>query len=131
MSAKDLTDLVASTKAGAISLFIGVTRDHQQGREVEYLEYEAFVPMAEKMLEQIAQEAKNKWKLEKVAIHHRIGPVAVGKESVIIAVSSAHRKEAIEACHFLIDRLKEKVPIWKKEYFSNGEAQWLVNFPRQ
>lgn len=126
-----LQALVSRPEAGAISLFLGVTRNHQQGKAVLRLEYEAYAPMACKVMEQIAAEAKAKWRLEAVALHHRIGVVPVGEASVGIAVSAAHRAEAIEACHYLIDRLKEVVPVWKKEFFSDGQAQWLANFPRQ
>jgi len=126
-----LSDLVSRPQAGAISLFVGITRDNQSGRSVEFLEYEAYQPMAIKMLEEIAGEAHKKWKLEAIAIHHRIGRVKIQEASVVIAVSSAHRLEAIEACHYLIDRLKEVVPIWKKEFFSDKSSQWLANRPRQ
>ncbi len=122
---------VAHPGAGAISLFVGVTRSHHQGRPVVRLEYEAYASMACRVMAQLGDEAKAKWSLEAVAIHHRIGLVPVGEASVIIAVSAAHRAEALDACHYLIDRLKEVVPIWKKEFFADGQAQWLANSPRQ
>ena len=101
--------------AGGIDIFIGTTRDNANGRNVLFLEYEAYVPMALKKMEEIANEARQRWCITKVAIVHRIGRVEIGEASVLIAVSSAHRNEAFEACRFAIDTLKETVPIWKKE----------------
>lgn len=131
LSLDECNRLVATPAAGAIVHFVGVTRGKQgsdQGpKEVTELHYEAYEPMALKILAQIAEEAKEKFEIEKVAIHHRIGVVAVGEPSVIIAVSSAHRGPALEASRFLIDILKEKAPIWKKEIFTEGDPLWLAN----
>ncbi len=123
----DVSAVVNSVKAdqaGGIDVFIGTTRDRSKGRSVVKLEYEAYIPMATKCLDEIAQEARRRWNLQATSIVHRVGMVAVGEASVVIAVSSAHRDEAFQACRFLIDRLKEVVPIWKREYFSDGAIEW-------
>lgn len=117
-------DSVTTPESGGIDIFIGATRNHSKHRPVLYLEYEAYEPMALKVIEQIEHEARGKWQLHKVAIVHRIGKVDVGEASVVIAVSSSHRKEAFEACRFLIDTLKKTVPIWKREYFADGTIEW-------
>ena len=120
----DLFAASADPTAGATVVFVGMTRNHNEGRRVEHLEYEAYPGMAEKQLERIAKEASERWKVARVAIVHRIGAVPIGQASVAIAVSSAHRGEAFEAARFTIDRLKEVVPIWKKEFFEGG-AIWI------
>lgn len=122
----DLLAKVASPRAGAIATFLGVVRDNSLGRKVRYLLYEAYPPMALKEMEAIEREARAKWQIEKIAITHRIGRLEVGEASVAIAVSSPHRREGIEACHFAIDRLKQTVPVWKKEYWEGGEV-WIEN----
>ncbi|MBU6281103.1 molybdenum cofactor biosynthesis protein MoaE [bacterium] len=120
----DLVRAAGDPASGALVLFVGTTRDHNQGRQVERLEYEAYPGMAEREMEKIADEARRRWPLQKVAIVHRTGVVPVGEASVAIAVSSAHRADAFEAARFAIDRLKEVVPIWKKEFFEGGEI-WI------
>jgi len=118
--------LVADPGAGAISTFCGVTRNSWQGRVVVKLEYEAYVPMATKKLWQLCEQVAEKWEVAKVAIAHRTGIVEVGEPSVIIAVSSAHRRESLEAVAWAIDELKAMVPIWKREFFEDG-SQWKEN----
>ncbi|MFM7736572.1 MAG: molybdenum cofactor biosynthesis protein MoaE [Alphaproteobacteria bacterium] len=120
----DLVRAAGDPASGALVLFVGTTRDHNQGRRVERLEYEAYPGMAEREMEKIAEEARRRWPLQQVAIVHRTGVVPVGSASVAIAVSSAHRADAFEAARFAIDRLKEVVPIWKKEFFEGGEV-WI------
>ena len=115
---------VADPGAGAICLFVGVTRENNEGRDVERLEYEAYAGMAEREIERIAVAAKDRWDIRRIAVVHRTGVVPIGMASVAIAVSSAHRGPAFEAARFTIDRLKEVVPIWKKEFFSGG-AVWI------
>ena len=115
---------VRDPKAGAIVTFLGTTRVENAGRRVRRLEYEAFVSMATKEMRTLATLAKKRWPLRKVAMVHRIGVVPVGEASVAIAVSAGHRGEAFDACHWLIDRLKEVVPIWKKEHYQGGEV-WI------
>jgi len=109
----DLLAKVASPRAGAIASFLGIVRDNSLGRKVRYLLYEAYPPMAIKEMEAIEREVRQKWQIEKIAITHRVGRLEIGAASVAIAVSSAHRREGIEACHFAIDRLKQTVPVWK------------------
>jgi molybdopterin synthase catalytic subunit len=115
---------VADPASGATVTFIGTTRDHHDGRAVTQLEYEAFPEMALAELHKIGATATARWPIAKIAIVHRIGIVPIGDASVVIAVSAAHRAPAFAACHFAIDRLKEIVPIWKKEHFAGG-AVWI------
>jgi molybdopterin synthase catalytic subunit len=119
-----VTAAVARPSAGATVTFVGTTRDHNDGRRVSRLEYEAYPEMALAEMRKIGETAQQRWPIEKVAIVHRIGVVPLGEASVVIAVSAGHRHAAFEACHFAIDRLKEVVPIWKKEYFEGGEI-WV------
>jgi molybdopterin synthase catalytic subunit len=114
---------VSGDANGAVCTFVGQVRRHSRGREVAYLEYNAYVPMAEKMLRRIAEEAESRWGCE-VAIQHRIGRIALGEASVVVVVGSPHRAEAFEACRWCIDILKETVPIWKREVCPDG-AYWI------
>jgi molybdopterin converting factor subunit 1 len=115
---------VAARSAGAICTFAGATRESNAGRSVIRLEYEAFEPMALSEMHKIAVRAGERWPITRIAIVHRVGPVNVGETSVVIAVSAPHRAAAFAACRFAIDRLKQVVPIWKKEYFEGGET-WV------
>ena len=119
-----LVRAVADPRAGAVVTFLGTTRSENGGRRVVRLEYEAFTAMAEREMRALGREAARRWPLRKVAVVHRVGVVPVGEASVAIAVSAAHRAEAFAACHWLIDRLKETVPIWKKEHFRGGVV-WI------
>ena len=119
-----LHELVLRPQAGAVSLFLGVVRDNNLGRDVDYLEYDAYPAMAVKIMRQIAAEIRERWEVEAIAMQHRVGRLQIGEASVAVAVSSAHRGEGIEACHYGIDRLKAIVPIWKKEVWADGEA-WI------
>ena len=116
--------LVADPAAGAVVTFTGSVRDHARGRAVTALEYEAYAPAAEIQLARIAAEIAERWGIARVAVHHRVGLLPVGEASVVIAVASAHRGEAFAACEYAIVRLKEIVPIWKKEFYSDG-AVWI------
>ncbi|KAJ2156338.1 Molybdopterin synthase catalytic subunit [Coemansia sp. RSA 552] len=122
-------DLVRSDSAGAISTFEGTTRNTFSGKRVLRLEYEAYESMASKEWYKIVQEARSKYHLLGTVMHHRIGEVGVGQTSVIIAASSAHRADAINAVHFLIDSLKVRLPIWKKELLEDGDELWKQNEP--
>ncbi len=115
---------VRDPAAGAVVTFVGTTRNTNVGRRVVRLEYEAFAPMAEREMRTLAADATRRWGLRKVAMVHRIGRVPVGQASVAIAVAAGHRGEAFAACHWLIDRLKETVPIWKREHFRGGTV-WI------
>ena len=115
---------IADPSAGAIDLFIGATRNTAEGKRVLWLEYEAYLPMVLEQIQRLVQEATSHWNLCKVTIIHRVGKVGIGEASVVIGVSSSHRKEAFEGCRFLIDNLKKTVPIWKKEVFEQKE-EWV------
>jgi molybdopterin synthase catalytic subunit/molybdopterin converting factor small subunit len=114
----------ASDDAGAVATFVGTVRRTSRGRDVLYLEYEAFEEMAEPMLARLADELKAKHDLCEVAIHHRLGRVEIGEPSVVIAVSAPHRAAALEACREAIDTLKRTIPLWKKEVYAGGE-EWI------
>jgi molybdopterin synthase catalytic subunit len=125
----DVVELLASVsvpEAGGIDMFLGTTRNHSKGKKVIRLEYEAYSPMALRMMSEIESEIRKRWNIQKISIVHRIGAVPVMEASVAIAVSAAHRKEAFEACRYAIDELKKRVPIWKKEIFEDGEV-WVEN----
>jgi len=115
---------VRDDKAGAIATFVGTTRRHSRGREVLYLEYEAYEGMAEQMMAALAAGLAERHELCEVAIHHRVGRVEIGETSVVIAVSAPHRAAALAACREAIDELKVSVPLWKKEVYVGGE-EWI------
>jgi molybdopterin synthase catalytic subunit len=115
---------VETEEAGAVATFIGTTRLHSRGRTVEHLEYEAYAGMAEQVMSEIAAALRSSYDLCDIAIHHRIGRVGIGEPSVVIAVSAAHRQDALAACKDAIDTLKERVPLWKKEVYEGGE-EWI------
>ena len=115
---------VRDAGAGAIATFIGTTRAHSRGRDVLYLDYEAYEGMAEQAMADLADELKRRHELCKVAIHHRVGRVEIGETSVVIAVSAPHRTAALAACREAIDELKVSVPLWKKESYVGGE-EWI------
>ena len=116
--------LVANPGAGAIATFIGTVRDHGRGKSVTHLDYEAYAPAAELTLAQIGDEIQERWGIGHVAIVHRVGSLPVGEASVVISVASPHRDAAFDACRYAIERIKEIVPIWKKEHYADGAA-WL------
>jgi MoaE-MoaD fusion protein len=115
---------VASDDAGAIATFSGTARRHSRGRVVRYLEYEAYEGMAEETMERVAGRLKEHYDLHEIAIHHRVGRVELGQPSVVIAISAAHRADALAACKEAIDSLKTEVPLWKKEVYEGGE-EWI------
>ena len=120
----DSIKFVADKTCGATATFLGSTRDNNLGRQVKFLEYEAYEPMADRKLSQIAHEMIDNWEINKVSIQHRVGRVPLGNASLVVSVSSKHRKDAFSACEFSINRIKEIVPIWKKEYYEDGEI-WI------
>jgi molybdopterin synthase catalytic subunit len=125
-------ELVREMKApvdGAVVVFEGIVRDNLHGRPTRYLEYEGYEPMAVRTMEEIGAEARQKFAIDRVAIIHRLGRLEIGETSVAIVVTSAHRRAAFQACQFAIDRLKQIVPIWKKEYFEDG-AVWAESESR-
>ena len=108
---------------GAVASFLGIVRNHDHGRAVKSLYYDCYCSMAEKMIKALVQETEARWDVEKVLVLHRVGLLEIGEVAVVIAVSSAHRAEAFEACRFMIEKIKEKVPIWKKEIFEDGMSE--------
>tara|TARA_B100000745_G_scaffold299065_1_gene249024 strand:+ start:1123 stop:1584 length:462 start_codon:yes stop_codon:yes gene_type:complete len=120
-----ITNLVRNDSNGAVVTFLGNTRDNFEGKRVIRLEYEAYVKMAEKKLEEIRQEMIKEFGIEDIAIGHRIGVVDIGETSLVVAVASPHRTEAFNACHKVVDRVKEIVPIWKKEVYADG-SRWVA-----
>jgi len=120
-----ITALVRKDTNGAVVTFLGTTRVFSEGKRVVKLEYEAYEVMARKKLEEICQEMRVEFGISDIAIAHRLGPVDIGQVSLVVAVSSPHRREAFLACHKVVDRLKETVPIWKKEVFEDG-SRWVA-----
>ena len=129
ISADDVIRAVEAGDAGAIVTFLGTVRNNTDGREVVCLEYEAYPPMAEKKMAEIAREVHEKWGIDRVAMIHRIGRLEIGEVSVAVAVASPHRREGFEACHYAMNRLKQIVPIWKREVWRDGEAEWVKPDP--
>jgi molybdopterin synthase catalytic subunit len=124
LSLEAAVDEVRSERAGAIATFVGTTRVESRGRAVRHLDYEAYAGMAEKVMADIADSLLERYDLCGIAIHHRTGRVEIGDASVVIAVSAAHRQDALAACRDAIDTLKEQVPLWKKEVYEGGE-EWI------
>ena len=116
---------VQSPEAGALVLFLGTTREFTAGRQTESLDYESYGEMALSKLEELEQEARQRWSLTELTIVHRLGHLGIGEASVAIAVSAPHRKDAFTAGQWLIDTLKEIVPIWKKENWADGTSEWV------
>ena len=119
-----ITAKVSQDSNGAVVTFLGTTRDFTAGRKVLHLEYEAYRPMADSKLAEIVDEIRERWSIEDVAIAHRLGRLEIGETSLIVAVASPHREAAFAACQYSVDRIKEMVPIWKKEFFQGGEV-WV------
>ena len=128
LNVSDCVDWIMSPQAGGIDIFIGTVRDATKGKKVIRLEFEAYEKMALKEMEKIAEQAYNKWPVQKILIHHRTGILQVGEIPVIIAVAAAHRDAAFDACRYIINTLKQTVPIWKKEVFEDGEV-WVAAHP--
>ncbi len=120
LDAEAVTSKVLHDAVGAVVTFWGVTRDHTGDRKVLFLEYEAYRPMADQQLARVAEEMMERWDLKGVAIAHRLGRLEIGEPSLVVATSSAHRKDAYEASEYSISRIKQIVPIWKKEFFEGG-----------
>lgn len=125
--ALDLSDLVRqvqSSERGGIASFLGVVRAHHQGRAVLRLDYSAYHEMAEAECARVVAEAETRWPV-RVALQHRIGTLEVGEVAVVVVAAGAHRDEAFAACRHVIEELKRRVPIWKREYFADGQADWV------
>ncbi len=124
-----LVAAVRKDESGAVALFYGVARNHSEGRRVQALEYDAHPSLAEKKLREVAREVRARWPVTDIGILHRTGRIEIGETSLLVAVSAAHRKEAFDACHYAVDRIKEIVPIWKKEIWEGGESAWVAGHP--
>lgn len=116
---------VSAPECGAVVTFTGWVRDHHHGRVVDHLEYEAYEAMAVEVIEGIVRAARERWPLGAVAVAHRTGRLEVGEAAVVVAVAAAHRAEAFEACRYVIDRVKAEAPIWKREVWADGTAEWV------
>jgi molybdopterin synthase catalytic subunit len=114
----------SSGHAGAVVTFLGVVRNHNAGRRVRYLEYDAYEPLAVKVLQRIADEAGGRWPGVRLALHHRVGRLEIGEASVAIAAAAPHRGDAFAACRYAIERVKQIAPIWKHEFFEGGDV-WI------
>lgn len=119
---------IMSPESGGIDVFIGTVRNATKGKTVLKLDFEAYEPMAITEMQKIAGQAFDKWPVQKILIHHRTGELKVGEVPVVIAVSAAHRDAAFDACRYIIDTLKQTVPIWKKEAFEDGDV-WVAAHP--
>ncbi len=119
-----LVAAVGRDESGAIALFYGVVRNENMGRNVRYLEYDVYPEMAIKKMRQVAEEVHATYAITGIGVLHRVGRLEIGETSLLVAVSSAHRAAAFEACHFAVDRIKQIVPIWKKEVWDDGE-EWI------
>jgi len=124
LSIDALSRAIASDSSGAVASFLGIVRKHSRGREVVYLDYEAYREMAIEKMEEIGKEIRSRWPVDQVAIVHRVGRLCVGDASIAICVSAPHRREALVACTYAIERVKAIVPIWKKEVWSDG-SEWV------
>ncbi|WP_167615141.1 molybdenum cofactor biosynthesis protein MoaE [Maribellus sediminis] len=123
----ELFDEFRNPNSGAVVLFSGEVRDKNKGRAVTHLEYEAYEPMANKMIAKILEEAKTWFKLNQAVCVHRLGKVDISGCAVVVITGSGHRKEAYDANRFIIDRVKNEVPIWKHEFFTDGTSEWGQN----
>ena len=125
LDVSEAASFLYTERAGGVNLFIGVTRQWTGNKETLKLTYECYLPMALKEMEKLLLESCEKWPVEKVYMIHRLGEVPLGRPSVIIGVATPHRSEAFEACKFLIDELKIRVPIWKRENYADGSEEWV------
>ena len=126
----DIVGLLAGAHhpgAGAVVLFSGEVRNSNKGLDVEFLEYEAYTPLATKLINEIVEEARRKWQLHIAIAQHRVGKVAVGDTAVVVITASAHRSEAYAANRYIIDRIKHEAPIWKCEHYADGSKEWGNN----
>ena len=121
----ELTERVRSNQAGAVVLFLGTVREMTSGRQTSSLDYEGYPEMAEKTMAEIDREAREKWPIINSGIVHRLGHLELGEISVAVSVSTPHRRQAFEAGQFLIDQLKVRVPVWKRENWSDGTTEWV------
>jgi molybdopterin synthase catalytic subunit len=126
IDSQSLIAAVDDPRCGAAALFLGIVRNHHEGKSVRYLEYEAYKAMAEKVMTTIVNEMRERWDVKKVAVVHRVGELQIGDVAVAVVVSTPHRKASFEACRYGIDEIKVRAPIWKKEFYEGGE-HWVEN----
>jgi molybdopterin synthase catalytic subunit len=119
-----LVEAVRRDEAGAVALFYGIVRNENLGRRVQYLEYDAYPEMAIKKMHEVGEEVSARFPVTGFGVMHRTGRLEIGETSLLVAVSSGHRKEAFEACHYAVDRIKQIVPVWKKEVWEDG-SEWI------
>ena len=122
---EEVLDRVGADEDGAVVLFLGIVRDHNDGRAVSGMEYEAYREMAEEVLDAIAGEVVERWETDRIYVVHRVGALEVGESSVAIAVSTPHRAEAYEASRHVIEEIKARLPVWKREHYVDGERRWV------
>lgn len=122
----DFFSFTPNPSCGAVSSFMGIVRNHDHGRAVLKLRYECYRPMANKMIQALIEEAKAKWNPAQIRVLHRVGTLEIGEAAVAIAVEAAHRAEAFSSCSYLIESIKKRVPIWKKEIFQDGSSEWVL-----
>jgi MoaE-MoaD fusion protein len=125
LNVQEIHNFVKRHTDGAVVTFDGIVRNNFDGRAVRYLEYEAYAEMAERQMAEIGAEARGKFSIGEVAIVHRLGRLEIGESSIVVAVAAPHRQAAFEACAYVMDRVKEQVPVWKKEFFADGEDHWV------
>ena len=125
LNVQQINDLVKRPTDGAVVTFDGIVRNNFDGRAVHYLEYEAYAAMAERKMAEIGAEVRRKFAIGEIAIVHRLGRLEIGESSIVVAVAAPHRHAAFEACAYAMDRVKEEVPVWKKEFFTDGADHWV------
>ena len=125
LNVQQINDLVKRPTDGAVVTFDGIVRNNFDGRAVHYLEYEAYAAMAERKMTEIGAEVRRKFAIGEIAIVHRLGRLEIGESSIVVAVAAPHRHAAFEACAYAMDRVKEEVPVWKKEFFTDGADHWV------
>lgn len=125
IDAGKVLDRIVADEDGAALLFVGVVRDHADGRRVDGMRYDSYEEMASEVLLEIATEASLRLGTDRVAVVHRVGELGIGEVSVVIAVSSPHRAEAYDASRYVIEEIKKRLPVWKKEHYVGGEARWV------
>lgn len=125
IDAQAILAAIQSPQAGASVLFLGTTRQFTAGRETRELRYEGYREMAQSLLADLAHDARQRWEITEIAIVHRLGLVGLGEASIAVAVSAPHRRAAFDAAEWLMDQVKEVVPIWKQEYWSDGSTEWV------
>jgi molybdopterin synthase catalytic subunit len=124
LDASAIATCVAAPGCGAVATFVGLVRDHNAGRRVLWLHYEAYAPLARATFARIGVEAADRWPSVRLAIHHRVGRIAIGEASVVVAAASPHRADAFAACRYAIERVKQIAPVWKHEHFDGGDV-WI------